>query len=228
MSEEKPMMQKEGKEKKRIEVPFYTKTGLKKGNVALPKEIFGIKPNLKLIAQAVRVHLINSRQGTRSVKGRGDLHYSSRKLYRQKGTGGARHGDRTAAGFRKGAKAHGPKPKDFNALLPEKMKNIAILSGFSLLAREKRVKIIEELVFSKPKLTKKAVKLLEKIGFNKGLIIYEEDDKNLVLAVRNIPGYSYQLAKAVSAYDVNSASQLLITKKALESLKNRFLIKSIK
>jgi len=207
---------------KMVKALMYTKTGVKKGEIELPKSLFGVIPNPFVIAQAVRVLLINRRQETRCTKGRGDLHYSGKKIYRQKHTGGARHGDRTAAGFRKGAKAHGPKPRIFEAAIPEKIKESAMLSALSTIAEGKRVKVIDSLNFEKPKLTQKALKILEKIGFDKGLIIYSNIDKNVRLALRNLQQYVLKTAKDVSFYDVVKCGRLLITSEALKDLEKRY------
>src|SRR6185437_7247197 len=101
------------------------------GKIALPGEIFGEKLNKALLAQAVRVYLANQRQGNASTKTRGEVDGSTRKIYRQKGTGRARHGSVRAPIFVHGGIAHGPKPRDFSLTMPQKMKQKALFSALS-------------------------------------------------------------------------------------------------
>ena len=202
-----------------MKATYYTKTGKKEKEITLPKEIFGVKPNDNLIAQAVRVHLTNVRQGTRSTKGRSDLHYSGRKVWKQKGTGRARHGDRTANIFRKGAKAHGPRPKFFHAKMPKRMAKGALLSVLSKKAESKSISIIESLEFKKPQLTKKAAKLMAKLKLEgKVLIVGVDVSEATVLAVRNLPRVRIEAAGLLHTYSAANCQNLLFTKKGYDAL----------
>src|SRR3989344_6029979 len=119
--------------------PVYDLKGAKSGTLALPKEVFGTKVNNSLMAQAVRVYLANQRQGNATTKTRGEVQGSSKKIYRQKGTGRARHGSLRAPIFVKGGIVFGPKPRDFSLDLPKKMKRKALFSSLSAKAADSEV-----------------------------------------------------------------------------------------
>src|SRR3989344_1501184 len=134
-----------------ISAPMYNVRGAKNGSLALPKEVFGVKINQPLMAQAVRVYLANQRQGNASTKSRGDISLTTAKWYRQKGTGRARHGAKSAPIFVGGGVAHGPKPKDYSLNLPQKMKKAALYSELSLKAKDGEIKILSGLSKITPK-----------------------------------------------------------------------------
>lgn len=204
-----------------MKVKVYDSKGKKVSDKALPKDVFGVKPNFALIAQAVRVHHAKSRQGTRMTKGRSDLHYSGRKLWRQKGTGRARHGDRTANIFRKGAKAHGPRPQKFSAKFPKKMQKGALRSVLSAIVKEGQVAIIKELKFKPPKLTSQAAKLFEKMKMENFTLVAGNEDKNTLLAVKNLPYMNVVRGKNVSAHVLTNTSNILFTRKGYDDLIER-------
>lgn len=204
---------------------LFDQNGKPKEAIKLADGVFGVEPNSDLISQAVRVHLINARRGTRSTKGRSDLHYSNKKIYKQKHTGRARHGDRTANIFVHGAVAHGPKPYTPSADFPKKMKEVALKSALSFMAKEDAIMVIEKMSFDGKSATKKASTLIKKkLGLNKALIVPAAEEK-LGLGIRNLASVKTKKANMLSTYDVSTASCLLFTKAGLEELVSRFSAK---
>lgn len=203
-----------------MKIDCFDQKGKKGEAITLPKELVEAKPNATIVAQAVRVNLMNARQGTRSTKGRSDLHYSNRKIYKQKGTGRARHGDRTANIFTHGAVAHGPKPITRKVSMPRAMKIRALKSAIALVVRENRLFVIDKVEFSGKGASGKAAELFKKLGFKKATIVRGEKE-HLGLGVRNLKGVSAVNAVSLSTYDVVNANNLLFTKEALETLKKR-------
>lgn len=199
------------------------------GKISLPGEIFGEKVNKALLAQAVRVYLANQRQGTVSTKTRGEVDGSTAKIYRQKGTGRARHGSKRAPIFVKGGIVFGPKPRDFSLLMPQKMKRKALFSAFSAKVQDKEVIVIEGLDAIEPK-TKVFAQMLKKLGTadkkQKLLFVTAGKDVSTILrAGRNITGVSFLSAKQVNAYEILSANRLVIMKDAIDEIKEHFLKK---
>lgn len=206
------------------------------GQVELPKEIFGVKVNNELMAQAVRVFLATQRQGTASTKTRGEIKLSTRKIYRQKGTGRARHGAKSAPIFVGGGVAHGPKPRDFSLKIPKKMKRNALFSALTLKLKEGGIKIIEGLEKIKPKtrevaktLTNLKLKPINKSGSKtKLLLIMPAKTENIYRAARNIANVTLIPANLLNAYSVLAAKNLLVMKESLPVVEKTFLKKADK
>ena len=199
------------------------------GKVSLPGEMFGEKVNKTLIAQAVRVYLANQRQGNASTKTRGEVDGSTAKIYRQKGTGRARHGSKRAPIFVKGGIVFGPKPRDFSLSLPQKMKRKALFSALSAKLKDKEVTVIDGLGTIKPK-TKIFAEMLQKLGVvnkkQKLLFVTAGKDASLVMrAGRNVQGVSFTPSKQVNTYEVLVANRLIVMKDAIDEMKEHFLKK---
>ena len=126
-----------------LNVAVYSLAGAKKGTISLNKEIFGAKVNKTLMAQAVRVYLVNQRQGTASTKTRGEVRASTRKIYRQKGTGRARHGAITAPIFRGGGIAFGPRSRTFELKMSKQMRKKALFSALSSKLLENKILVVD-------------------------------------------------------------------------------------
>ncbi len=208
-----------------LSAPMFTITGAKSGSFALPKEIFGTKINQALMAQAVRVYLANQRLGTVSTKTRGEVDGSSKKIYRQKGTGRARHGTLRAPIFVKGGVAHGPKPRDYSLKLPPKMKKAALFSALSLKTKDGEIKVLSGLTKIEPK-TKIMNSLLKKITDegkkNRVLLVTSANPKdlgNVYKASRNIRNVEVLNAEFLNAYQVLRHKNLLFMKESIEVLK---------
>lgn len=205
--------------KNKLAVPFYTKTGSKGKDVILPKELFGQKPNIKLIAHAVRVYLSRQRKAHAKAKTRAEVERTTKKLYRQKGTGGARHGSRRAPIFVGGGVAHGPKGvENYKLKLPEKMARRAFVSALSAKLSDGKI-VVCDLEKIEPK-TKLLAKLLSKIGMEEATIVHA-GTKGLVLAGRNLEKISLTRANSLNTYDVLRSNALVLTKEGLEELSKR-------
>lgn len=204
---------------KKLSVDSYSVTGEKKGMVSLPEALFGQKPNTVLLAQAVRVFLSNQRSAHAKVKGRGEIQSSTRKIYKQKGTGGARHGSRSAPIFVGGGIAHGPHGiENYDLVLPRTLRKKALISALSARAQNGSVFIAE---FDKVETkTGKIAKALQKMALKKPLtMVYTENE--VWQAGRNITNLNLITAGKVSAYHVLLGNSLIVTPRALEALEAR-------
>lgn len=201
-------------------------TGKAIDKISLPEEIFAAKINKVLIAQAVKVFLANQRQGTASTKTRGEVEGSTRKIYRQKGTGRARHGSIRAPIFVHGGVVFGPKPRDYSLKLPQKMKRSALFSALSAKFNDGEIKILQDLEKLEPK-TKKFAEVIKNLGLEnrkkKILLITAAETKNLKRAAQNIEGVSITAAQRLNTYDILNHRQLIFMKEAIEKLSEHFL-----
>lgn len=206
-----------------------------KGNVvetvSLPKDIFGAKINKTLMAQAVRVHLANRRRGTLSTKTRGEVEGSTRKIYKQKGTGRARHGAIRAPIFVGGGITFGPKPRDFSLQLPQKMKRAALFSALSSKLKDNQIRVVDGLLSIQPK-TKHMVEVLTHIALhdkkrNILIVLPTQKDKvkTIVRAARNIEGVTLLPANLINTYDILNTKVLFFLKEALPGVTETFLYK---
>lgn len=205
-------------------VDVFNTEGKKSGTMELSKEIFGGKINKAIIAQAVRVYLVNQRLGTVSTKTRGEVAYSTRKIYQQKGTGRARHGGRGAPIFVKGGIAHGPKPKEYKLSLPKAMKTAAFISALSVQKKDNAVVVISGLVDLQSK-TKIAAHMLESMGMSSKkrniLFVLPEDIVSAQKALRNLSGVKVTTSHRLNTYDIISHKNILFAKEAIDALVKR-------
>lgn len=210
-----------------FEIPVYNLKGEEEKKVALPKEIFSVEVNPKLLAQYVRVYLANQRQGTASTKTRGEVAGSTRKIYRQKGTGKARHGDKKAPIFVGGGVVGGPKPRDYHLLLTKKQKRKALFGSLTLQLKENNILgLSADSLKTTPK-TKIIIKFLQMLKITpsqKIMFVFPRLEKNnLLLAARNIPGISFVDAFSLNAYQVLQQERIIILEDALSVLQKHFL-----
>lgn len=203
----------------KLSAPFYTKSGNKGEEVLLPKELFGQKPNPVLIAQAVRVFLSNQRKAHAKAKTRGEVNRTTKKVYKQKGTGGARHGSRRAPIYVGGGVAHGPKGiENYKLRMPEKMAKKAFVQALSdKLAGDKVAVADIEGIEAK---TKALAQYLKKIKIDNPTIVYGKSE-SLWRAGRNIPDISLVRGDVANTYNVVAAKSLVLTKEGLEMLEKR-------
>jgi len=194
----------------------------KEAKVDLPKEIFGQEVNENLLRQAVRVYTFNQRQGNVKVKTRSEVAGSGRKIWRQKGTGRARHGHRYSNIFVGGGVTHGPMPRDWSRQLPKKMKRKALLCALSAQFAAKSVFVVDGLSNIEPKTKEYAAVLSKKLGVNldkeKVLIVNNKIEENLRLGVRNLPNIKTAVVAKLNAYQVLYYSKIFFTKEALAEL----------
>jgi large subunit ribosomal protein L4 len=207
-----------------LSLVVYNIEGKEQKTVELPKEIFSVPINPSLLAQAVRVYLVNQRQGNVSVKTRGEVIGSTRKIYRQKGTGKARHGALKAPIFVGGGIAHGPKKTDYHLKFNKKEKKVALFSALSEKLKEKKLFGLEDKALTiKPK-TKVFTNFLEKLellGQNNLIIFLKKEKNNLILAMRNIPGVAFVDVNSLNPYLVLKSNNLIFIENSLEVFKSK-------
>lgn len=214
--------------KKSLSLDVYGVDGKVSGKVSVPAEMFGEKVNKTLLAQAVRVYLANNRQGTVSTKTRGEVDGSTRKIYKQKGTGRARHGSVRAPIFVKGGVVFGPKPRDFSMTMPVKMKRKALFSALSAKIADKALTVVDGFEGLEPK-TKNFVGVLDKLGMsgkknNVLLVTFAKADK-VRRAARNVEGVALTGANRLNIYEVLKSKNMVVMKEALEEMEKTFLKK---
>ncbi len=169
-------------------------------SVNLPKEIFGVEPNDHAIYLDVKQYMANKRQGTHKSKDRSEISRSTRKIYRQKGTGNARHGSLKSGIFVGGARIHGPRPRDYSFKLNKKLKRVARLSALSYKAKDKSVVVMEDFTMDAPKTSdfKNMLNALNLTG--RTLFVTPENDKNVYLSGRNIPKNTVMAASDLNTH----------------------------
>lgn len=187
--------------------------GIKTGRtVELPQEIFGIEPNDHVIYLAVKQYLAARRSGTHKVKTRAEVQGASRKLHKQKGTGGARKGNIRNPLYKGGGTIFGPKPHSYDFKLNRKVKDLAKISALSYKAKDSAIIVVEEITMDAPK-TKQLVDIMDnlKVSDKKTLIVLPEYNDNLYLSTRNVPNIASTLLADVNTYDIMNADVLVIT-----------------
>ncbi len=187
--------------------------------VELPAGLFGITPNEHAVYLAVKQYLANQRQGTHKSKERSELSGSTRKLHRQKGTGGSRKGDINSPTFRGGARVFGPKVRDYSQKLPKKVKALARASALSSKFNDGRIKVIEDFTFETPK-TKQFLEILGNLSLNgqKTLLVTADYDNTVYLSARNLPKTEVTAAKDLNTYQVLNAGTLLFNESAVNKI----------
>lgn len=183
--------------------------------VELPEDIFGIEPNNHVVYLAVKAYLAAQRQGTHKVKTRAEVQGASRKLHKQKGTGGARKGNIRNPLYKGGGTIFGPKPHSYDIKLNRKVKDLAKISALSYKAKEHAVIVIEDPKMDVPK-TKEVVYLLKGLNATdkKTLVVYPEYNDNFFLSLRNIPKVEGSLLSDVHTYDIVNADIMVFTEGA--------------
>lgn len=204
-----------------MEVIKYTNNGEKIGKVSLPANLFDVEINTNVLYEVIKLYLKNQRQGTKSVKGRSDIKGSTRKLFRQKGTGRARAGSIKSPIRVGGGVAFGPHPKNWYSKIPKKKKRIALKSA--LCAKKEHVAIIEDFEFEKPS-TKTANQILKnmKIQYDRCLIVVPNNSLNVIKSFHNLKNVDTIRAQDLCSYKVMRSSNLIITEKALQKLEDTF------
>ena len=189
--------------------------------IELPAEIFGVTPNEHVVYLSVKQYLANQRQGTHKAKDRGEISGSTRKLKKQKGTGGARAGSIKNPLFRGGGRIFGPQPRNYGFKLNKKVKKLARLSVLSDRAANGNIRIVEDFTFDSPK-TKSYVSILQALGVNNGksLLVTPELDHNVVLSARNLPDARISKASDLNTYEMLWASNLIISEESIEKIKS--------
>lgn len=180
--------------------------------VELPAEVFGIEPNDHVIYLAVKQYLAAGRQGTHKVKTRAEVQGASRKLHKQKGTGGSRKGNIRNPLYKGGGTIFGPKPHAYDFKLNRKVKDLAKISALSYKAKESAIVVVEDIQMDAPK-TKQLVEVMKNLNIadKKTLVVLPEYNDNLYLSTRNVPNVASSLLADINTYEIMNADVLVIT-----------------
>jgi large subunit ribosomal protein L4 len=189
--------------------------------INLPENVFGIEPNDHAIYLDVKSYLANQRQGTHKSKQRNEISGSSKKLKKQKGTGGARAGNIKNPQFKGGGRVFGPTPRDYSFKLNKKVKDLARKSALSYKAKDNSIAILEDFSFESAK-TKQYVSMLNalSLGDKKTLLVLPEVSKNVVLSGRNIQNTKITTADKINTYDVMHADSVIFVESSINKVEN--------
>jgi len=192
------------------------------GEIELNDAIFGLEPRSDLIHRMVRWQLLKRMAGTHHVQDRSEVTTTGKKMYRQKGTGGARHGDKAVPQFRGGGKAFGPKPRSHAIELPKKVRALALRHALSAKAKAGEVLVLDKASSADGK-TRALRESFEKLDLTNALIIDgAEIEVGFARAARNIPNIDVLPVQGINVYDILRRKRLVLTKAALEALEARF------
>ena len=210
-----------------MELSVLNSTGQDTGRkVTLSEAVFGIEPNNHAMYLDVKQYLANQRQGTHKSKERNEVAGTTKKLKKQKGTGGARAGSMKSPVFIGGGRVFGPRPRNYSFKLNKKLKELARVSALSTLARENKVALVEALTLDAPK-TSAFVQVINnlKINSRKTLIVTAQNDQNVYLSSRNLKGFKVSEAGNLNTYDLLNADTLLLTEESLKTLEQLYSTK---
>jgi large subunit ribosomal protein L4 len=205
-----------------MEMKITTLEGKEAGSVQLSDAIFGLEPRSDLIQRCVNWQLAKRQAGTHKTKMRGEVARTTKKMYAQKGTGGARHGAQSAPQFRGGGRSFGPVVRSHAHDLPKKVRALALKHALSSKAKDGGIVVIDKASLKEPK-TGALAKQFGKLGFSNALIIDgAECDANFCTAARNIPNIDVLPVQGINVYDILRRKTLVLTKAALDALEARF------
>ncbi|MBO5555939.1 MAG: 50S ribosomal protein L4 [Oscillospiraceae bacterium] len=200
----------------------FNMAGEKIGEIVLSEAIFGIEPNKSVLHDSVKNHLANCRQGTQSALTKGEVSYTTKKPWRQKGTGRARAGYAGSPVWYHGGVAFAPKPRDYGYVLNKKVKRLALKSALSAKAAEGEILVVDGLTVDEIK-TKVFQNFLQKIGVEgKALVVTENVDEKVVKSARNIAGVKTTIATILSPYMILTSGKLVVDKAALAKIEEVF------
>lgn len=193
------------------------------GDCDLNDSIFGLPERRDILARMVRYQLSKRRAGTSKVKGRSEVHFTTKKMFRQKGTGNARHGNAAAPQFRSGGRAFGPHPRDHSISLPKKIRALALKTALSLKAARGDLVVVDDFEKMSSSKTRDLQKSLNQLTLKSALFIDGSSvSEKLSLAARNIPLVDVLPVQGINVYDILRRNKLVLSKKAIESLEARF------
>ncbi|MEM8936914.1 MAG: 50S ribosomal protein L4 [Pseudomonadota bacterium] len=192
----------------------------KVGDIDLDDAIFGLEPRADILHRCVVYQMAKRQQGTHKTRERNEINGTGKKMYRQKGTGGARHGDKKVSQFRGGGKAHGPRPRSHAISLPKKVRRLALRHALSAKKADGALIVIDETKVAETK-TKSVVEAFNTLGLKDALIVDTQVDQDFFLAARNVPGVDFLPVAGANVYDILRKSTLVLTKAAVEGLEAR-------
>jgi len=205
-----------------VKIDVTSVDGAAAGSIDLNESIFGLEPRPDLLARMVRYQLAKRRAGTHDVKNRAEINRTGKKMYKQKGTGGARHGSMRSNIFRGGGRAFGPTPRSHAHDLPKKVRALALRHALSAKARDGGIVVWQDTQLADGK-TKTLRSSFDKSGLNSVLIIDgAELPDNFCMAIRNIPNADVLPVQGINVYDILRRDKLVLTKAAIEALEARF------
>jgi large subunit ribosomal protein L4 len=199
-----------------MKVPLKNMAGEQVGEVELSAAVFEVEPNTALMHQALTRQLANARQGTAKTKTRGEVNGSTRKMWKQKGTGRARQGSRKAPHWRKGGTVFGPQPRSYAQAMPLKMRRAALRSALSVKASAQQIVVLDKLEMDMPK-TRQLAMMLDALAVpSSALVLLPEKNENVQQSVRNLPDVKYLRAQYLNIRDLLGYQTLVMPKGALE------------
>jgi large subunit ribosomal protein L4 len=203
-----------------MKLEVYNIQGEKTGKtVDLPDAIFGAEPNQHALYLEVKAYLANQRQGTHKSKERSEISGSTRKLHRQKGTGGSRKGDINNPLYKGGGRVFGPKPRDYSQKVNKKVKRLAKVAALSLKAAAGNILVLEDFSFDAPK-TSEFVAILKRLNVagNKTMMVTSDYDKNVYLSSRNVANACVKRANDINAYDIMKNNTLILSEASIDEV----------
>jgi len=205
-----------------MELQVTTLDGKKAGSVTLSDAIFGLEPRTDIIHRCVVWQLAKRQRGTHEVKNRADITRTGKKMYRQKGTGSARHGSTRVNLFRGGGRSFGPHTRSHEIGLPKKVRALALKHALSAKAKDDGIIVIDALNIKEAK-TKELLGHFEKLGLSNALFVDgAQVEASILTAVRNIPNIDVMPVVGINVYDVMRRKTLVLTKAAIDALEARF------
>ncbi|WP_424814325.1 50S ribosomal protein L4 [Roseococcus sp. YIM B11640] len=204
-----------------MQVSVITLDNATAGQAELPDEIFAVDPRADLMARVVHWQLAKRRAGTHKVKGMGEVSGTTKKPYRQKGTGSARQGSLRAPQFRTGGAVHGPVVRDHGYSLNKKVRRLGLISALSQKAKDGKLVVLEAATATAEDKTSAMAKRVKALGWTKALVIDAAVDVNFSRVLRNIPGMDALPTAGANVYDILNHDVLVLTRAGVEALKER-------
>lgn len=198
-------------------VSVYNIEGKVVGDMELNDAVFGVEVNTHLVHQAVVLQLANKRQGTQSAKTRSEVSGGGRKPWRQKGTGHARQGSTRSPQWTGGGIVFAPKPRDYSFKMNKKEKNLALKSVLTTKVAENKFIVVDGLSFDETK-TKNMVNVLKNLEVKKALVVTDDDNKNVTLSSRNIPGVKTAFTNTINVYDILKYDKMVVAKDVISKI----------
>ena len=198
-------------------VSVYNMEGKEVGTIELNDAVFGVEINEHLVHMAVVQQLANNRQGTQKAKTRSEVSGGGRKPWRQKGTGHARQGSTRAPQWTGGGIVFAPVPRDYSFKMNKKEKRAALKSALTSKVQDSKLIVVDELKFDEIK-TKNFANVMNNLNVNKGLVVINENDKNVVMSAKNMADINTILTNNLNVYDVMKAGTVVVTKDAVKTI----------
>ena len=198
-------------------VAVYNMEGKEVGTIELSDAVFGVEVNEHLVHMAVVQQLANNRQGTQKAKTRAEVSGGGRKPWRQKGTGHARQGSTRSPQWTGGGLVFAPVPRDYSFKLNKKEKRAALKSALTDKVQSSNLIVVDELKFDEIK-TKSFVKVMDNLKVQKGLVVIDDNDVNVVMSARNVEGVDTTLVNTINVYDIMKAKKVVLTKAAVAKI----------